>query len=105
MAQDVFKNLLFASILTALFIFLMLSFAISVANNYGEDTAIFEDETIDFNEINDSLSDIQSSAENWRANFEKSNIFSIIAGIVVTGIFEIGLSMFNFVIDLFNLVF
>ena len=93
MGEDSFKGLLFAFILFALFGFLTLRVIIDQAALYGKDTTELFGESFDIEKFNSSVSPIKETSENLRERFEKQNIFSIVAGVIVEGIFDIGKTM------------
>lgn len=103
MASDSFKGLITAFIIISLIIFLAVGFIGRMLNHYD-----IEDETIQerlrYSQIENVLNNSEQTAENWRENFEKQNIFSLVAGIIVTGLFTITKQMFNFIITPFEII-
>jgi len=103
MATDTFKNMVTAFAFIMLFIFLAVGFIGSMFSKYDLD----DDDILDrlqYDRIEGILNDSQDTADNWRESFEKQNIFSIVAGIVVTGIFGIGKQMLAFVFLPFDIL-
>ena len=107
MASDTFKNMVVTFALIGLFIFLAVSFSGRMLGTYG----IGDDEIrerLHYDDFEEQLNLSQGTAENWRVVFEDQNMFSVIAGIIVTGIFKIGKQMLEFIIlpiDILALIF
>ena len=104
MAEDSFRNLLFAFILVSVFGLLLLTATTQVANTYEKDTTEVMGGSLSADAFNKSVSGIESDAKSLQDRFEKGNIFSIVAGIVVEGVFGIGISMFGLILAPFNLL-
>jgi len=104
MAEDSFKNLLFAFILVSVFGLLLLTATTDIAGDYGKDTTEVVGGSLSADGFNKSVSSIESDAKSLQDRFEKGNIFSIVAGIVVEGVFGIGISMFGLILAPFNLL-
>lgn len=103
MAEDSFKNLLFAFILFSLFGFLILFAVYDEGEIYGKNTTLIEG-TFNLGDFNDSISSIEDTSENLRENFEKQSIWSSVAGVVVTGIFGLAKSMVLMIMLPFSLL-
>jgi len=101
---DVFRNILIGTVLTCLFIFLIVGFAIDIGNDYGKDVGDLTDDKINFTGVQDTLDSAQDTAETWKESFASQNIFSLVAGIVVTGIFKLAITMYKFLITPFTLL-
>lgn len=103
MATDTFKRLIVTFALIALIIFLAINFAGRMMNNYN-----IEDETIKerlrYDSFEGILNDTNETASGWRRSFEEQSVFSVVAGIVVTGIFTITKQMLEFVITPFQVL-
>lgn len=104
MAEDSFKGMITGFILLTLFMFLMLTFVVDVAQDNNKDTSQFEEGAFSLDQYEDFLQDVDQDAETFRERFEKGNIFSIIAGIVVEGIFGIAADMVTLAITPFTLL-
>jgi len=102
--EDYFKNLLFASILVSLFGMLLLTAVVDVGDTYDKDTSEVVGGSLSMDKFNASISDLESEALSLQSRFEKGNIFSIVAGIVVEGVFGIGLTMMGLITTPFALV-
>jgi len=89
---DSFKNLLFGFILTSLFAVLIISGVVYEGQLYGKDTGVITS-GLSYLELNQSISTVESTSQNVMTAFEKQSIWSTIAGIVVTGIFDITKSL------------
>ena len=101
---DQFKNLIFGFILFTLFSFMLLSAITDIASDNDVDTTEFEEGAFSLDPYEDVLSDVEEDAETFRERFEKGSIWSIIAGIVVTGIFGIAIDMVQMIISPFTLL-
>ena len=100
---DQLKTLIFGFILFTLFTFIFLSAITDTANDNGVDTSEFEEGAFSLDPYEKVLSDVEEDAETFRERFEKGSIWSIIAGIVVTGIFGIAKDMVLMIISPFTL--
>lgn len=103
-AEDSFKGLVVGFILLTLFMFLILTFVGQVASDNNREINELEEGVFALNQYETFLDDVNENAENFRERFEKGNIFSIISGIVVEGIFGIAADMFIFVITPFTIL-
>lgn len=103
--EDFYKNLLFGFILFSVFGMLILTATIEVAGNYDKDTSEVIGGSLSLDKFNDSISGIEDSAKSLRTTFGTSNIFSIIAGVVVEGIFGIALDMIDLILAPVDILF
>lgn len=87
------KGIVIGAMLISLFTFLILVFATDIMGNYGKSTTELEEGSFSLTPYEDYLSGVENQSRTFQDRYEKSNIFSLIAGIVVTGIFGIGKSM------------
>jgi len=102
--EGAFKNILFAFILTSLFGVLILSTVIDMGNEYSLDTSNIANGSLGINEFNDSISSFDDNAKSMRERFAKGDIFSVVAGIVVEGIFGIAIDIIDIILAPFNVV-
>ena len=96
------------SIVVMLFAVLLLAFIFTMANDYGVDTTELQEQGLNYQALNQSLYDTQQDVEEFQQVFQRGNIFSVVAGIVVEGIFDIGNDMFRMVFGnggLFEIIF
>lgn len=99
MAEDTFRNIVVAFLLIGLFMVLLGTFISGISGNYGIPNERLQEATqgsLNIEELNDSLGDVDTSAENFRARFESgdvddvddpSGVFSVsgdIVGVVTT---------------------
>lgn len=103
MAEADFKRTLTAFILTSLFAVLIIGAVVTQGNLYERDTTGITG-GLSYFDFNESINTVESSSQNLRESFEKQNIFSIVAGIVVTGIFDIAKTMVLMIILPFTLI-
>lgn len=102
MAENNFPQLVKAFIVITLFAFILLAIVIQFAGNYNQDTTEIS-ERIGLETINSTLENTKSTAEGWKESFQSSNIFSIIAGVIVTGVFTLANTMANFILFPFEI--
>lgn len=98
-----FQGILIGAILVSVFTLLILTFATDIMGNYGKETSELEEGTFSLAPYQDYLTDVESESQTFQDRFASGNIFSIIAGIVVTGIFNIGIDMIVLIITPFTL--
>ena len=108
-AQGEFKKLLFTSIMTVLFAFVVLFFFYGFASENNIDTSTIDEEgAFKFSEINQSLVNVQEKAEDMKEVFSSSDEEEVgfLEGVFATGtvFFTLPLEMIKFVIDLFDLI-
>jgi len=103
MVDDNFKKILFGLILTSLFSVLLIGSVITQGILYDRDTSEIQT-SLNYHSFNTSINSVEQTSSNLRQNFEKQSIFSVIAGIIVTGIFDIAKSMVLMVTYPFSLV-
>lgn len=103
MVEENFKKILFAMILTSLFAILIIGVAVHQGTIYGLDTSEIES-SLSYKKFNSSLMTIEQTSENARKSFERQSIWSSIAGIVVTGIFDIAKSLVLMITYPFSLI-
>ena len=104
MAEDLFKNILFAFIFTSLFGLLFLTAVVTVANDYEIDTSEVVGGALSLEKFNQSVANIETDAKQLQSTFEKGSIWSVIAGIVVEGIFGIAKTMIGLILAPFSLL-
>ena len=103
MATDTFKRMVTTFLLISLAIYLALGFIGNMVVNYNVNDTFIQ-ERFHYDDIYSTLNSSQETAENWRESFEKQNIFSVVAGIVVTGIFQITKQMVTFILIPFDVL-
>lgn len=104
MAEDSFKTILFAFILFSLFGMLILTAVVSVADNYDKDTSQVVGGSLSLTKFNDSVSDVEQDAKDLQERFSKGSIWSVVAGIVVEGIFGIAKDMITMILLPFDVL-
>jgi len=98
-----FKNLLFGFVLTSLFAVLIIGAAVTQGTLYGRDTSPITG-NLKYLKFNESISTVGSSSQDMKESFEDQSIFSVVAGIVVSGIFDIAKTMAIMIIAPFTLI-
>lgn len=104
MAEDTFKNTLFAFILLSLFGMLIISAVVSIGNSYSKDLTEVTGGSLSLSKFNKSISSIEGNAKDMKTAFDKQSIWSAIAGVVVNGIFGIAKDMVNMILMPFDIV-
>jgi uncharacterized protein YqhQ len=102
--EDSFKNLVIAFITIGLFGMLILTAVVQVGNDYGKDTSTIVGGSLSLDQFNHSITDVETNAQSLKSKFEEQNVWSAIAGVVVEGIFGIGLSMVGMILTPFTLI-
>lgn len=103
--EDMVKNYLIGFVLLTMFAVLILTVISISGNNYGKDST----EVIagfNFTGLNNSLTKIGDSANSEMAAFSKQSIFAPLtaAGVVVTGIFQVGINIMNILFAPFTIL-
>jgi len=104
LAEDTFKNYLFAFILLSAFGMLILTAVVGVGNDYGMDTSQVVGGSLSLTKFNNSISSIESNAKDLKTSFDKQSVWSALAGIVVEGIFGIAKDMVTMILLPFDIV-
>lgn len=104
MAEDTFKNMLFAFILMSLFGMLILSAVVQIGSTYEMNTSEVVGGSLSINKFNESIIGIEQTAKDMKARFDKQSIWSAIAGVVVEGIFSIAKDMITIILLPFDIV-
>lgn len=99
-----FKNLLIGFILVGLVGMLMLMSVVQVGQDYGMDTSQIIGGSMSLDKFNQSVTNIETSAQTLKTRFEKGSIWSAVAGVVVEGIFGIVKEMFSMIFTPFTLI-
>lgn len=101
---DVLKNILIGTIVACLFVFLIVGFAINIGGDYGKDVDDLTDNKINFTGIEEKLNSAKAQSDDWREDFEKQKVMSLVAGLVFGGIFKIAITMWGFITTPFTLL-
>jgi len=104
MAEGNFKNILFAFVLLSLFGMLLLTAVVEVGSDYDMDTSQVVGGSLSIDKFNESIASIEDNAKDLKTSFDKQNIFSVVAGIVVEGIFGIAKDMVEMILLPFDIV-
>lgn len=84
--EDYPKNFLLAG----LFVICMITFAVTIANNYGQDEALMKSEQIDFSRIESQINETSNDAQSWGEAFRSDNLFVATGTLVLFSIWGIG---------------
>lgn len=101
-----FETLVYSMLVFGLFGALIITAIINVGTTYNKDLSEFSGSSSDLNlyKFNNTISDIEKDAEEFQEVFNRQNIFSIVAGIVVEGIFDIGIDVGKLIISPFKVL-
>ena len=104
MAQEGdFKEKLIAFALFSLFAFSILVVVVQMGNTYDMDTENIIG-NMNMSGFNRTITDFETTAEKYDAQFQKQSLWSSIAGIIVTGIFDIAKGLYTIVLLPFTLL-
>ena len=101
-----FQKILIAFIFISLFAVFFVTWAVGLGEEYGDDygqNPEYVTSMLGVDDLTDQLLETQEQAEGWRESFESQNVFSIIGGIVVTGIFDLATFMTKSIMAPFRL--
>lgn len=84
--EDYPKNFLLAG----LFIIAMITFAVTIAHNYGQTDALMKSEQIDFSRLENQINQTSSDAQKWGEAFRSDNLFVATGTLVLFSIWGIG---------------
>lgn len=107
MGEETFKGYVFAGIILALFMFLTLSFVISLSETYDRDVETLTEGAMNLDSVNSSLQVFKSDTDDSQEIFEEKGSFIIVASDVILGIVEFGkaiASMITLPFTMFNKV-
>ena len=104
MAEDNFKNMLFAFILITLFGYLLIYSVNRIGSDYGMDTTEVTGGSLSENNFYGNVSGVRSASQHFQDRFSEGNVWSALAGVVVEGIFGIATDMFKIIISPMSLI-
>jgi len=84
-----FKDYPINFLLAGLFLISMISFAIIIAHNYGEDESLMKSNKIDFSRLEKQINQTSADANSWAETFKSDNLFVSLGGIVLFSIWGI----------------
>ena len=84
-----FKDYPINFLLAGLFVICLISFAVGLAHNYGENDALMKTDKIDFSSLEKQVNDTSASATKWGESFKSDNLFVVAGGIVLYSIWGI----------------
>jgi len=93
-----FRKILTSIIVLCLFGFILLVSAISLGNQYGKDTSDLDNAIINLSGLNNTLNSAESTANDWKDTFTGQKSILGTDSIILTGIFDIGKTMWNIMI-------
>lgn len=98
--EDFPKNFLLAG----LFVIAIISFAVMLGNNYGQDEALMKSDKINFSKLENQINETSQRASGWGETFRSDSLFVSAGGIVIYSIWSIGKLIFNSV-STFSIIF
>lgn len=104
MAEDNFKNLIYAFIFFLLFAVLIITVVNEQGAVYGKDVSQVTGGSLNVDQFNNSMSDISNNVERYRQRFFEGNIFVALGDVIFTGVFEIGRDMVDIILTPFALM-
>lgn len=104
MADWDFKHLLFTLIMFALIATLFITGVQYQAASYNKDTSGILGGALSLEPFNDSIASIESTAQTMRTTFEEQSFWSALAGVAVTGLFDLAKTMINLILTPFELL-
>jgi hypothetical protein len=104
MAEDNFKSILFTFILFALFGWLLLTSVVQTGSTYGKNMTEVSGGAFDMSSFNQSINNLSSTAQTFQGRFSKQSVWSVVAGIVVTGLFGIANDLFKIILWPFSIL-
>jgi hypothetical protein len=84
--EDYPKNFLLAG----LFIICMITFAVMLGQNYGQDEALMKSDQIDFSKLENQINQTSTDAQKWGEAFKSDNLFVTTGTLVLFSIWGIG---------------
>jgi vacuolar-type H+-ATPase subunit I/STV1 len=112
MADD-FPKLLKSFIVITLFAFLVIGFSVAFLRNIDDKSDTYNitdkgisqfEERLGATNIATTIEGMNERADTWSEIFNKQSIFSTIAGIIVTGMFDLAKTMWTFISFPFQLI-
>ena len=99
-----FSGLLIGLVLVTLFSVLILSAVVDVGTTYSLDTSEIVGGATDLDALQSNVESIEGDAQSFEKRFREGNIWSIVAGIVVEGIFGIAIDMIKIILNSFSFI-
>lgn len=84
--EDYPKNFLLAG----LFIIAIITFAVTIAHNYGQQDALMKSDQIDFSKLENQINSTSADAQKWGEAFKSDNLFIASGTLVLFSIWGIG---------------
>lgn len=84
--EDYPKNFLLAG----LFVIAMITFAVTIAHNYGQTDSLMKSDQIDFSKLENQVNQTSADAQKWGEAFRSDNLFVATGTLVLFSIWGIG---------------
>lgn len=99
-----YESTIIGAVIITLFAFILIYWSSSLGVVYDKDTTKLVGGQLNYTGLNDTLESAQNTAETWKQLFtEQTDLFSF-GGVVITGIFELAKTMWNFAIAPFVII-
>lgn len=102
--EDSFKNILIGFILFTLFGYLIITAVNDMGTTYGKNLTDVTGGALNVDRFYNNLTNIEDTANTFNERFEKGNVWSAIAGVVVEGVFSIVTDMFILITSPFHII-
>ena len=96
--EDYPKNFLLAG----LFLVCLISFAVVIAHNYGQNEALMKSDKIDFTGLETQINQTTADANAWGETFKSDNLFVVAGGIVLYSVWGITKLIWGSVTSMFT---
>jgi len=89
-------------LLAGLFLVCLISFAVIIAHNYGENDALMKSDKIDFTGLEVQINKTTADANAWGETFKSDNLFVVAGGIVLYSVWGISKLVWGSVTSMFT---
>lgn len=89
-------------VMITLFAFVMIGVVVGFANNYQKDTTDIQQQ-LPVAKINRTMETFKSTSEGWQKSFQSQNIFLGLAGLILTSMFGIAVTIGTFITTPFEI--
>ena len=99
-----FRDMMGHFLLTSVFLFAIISFAVGIGDNYGKGSEFATVEHIDVAGIQNTIEETNAEAEKWEKVFKSDNLFVALGGIILFSLWGIINLIWTSVFGIFNLI-
>ena len=97
------SNIIETFVLITLFAFIMIAVVVGFTTNYGKDTTDIQQQ-LPIAKINSTVQNFKTTSEGWQRSFESQNIFLGLAGLILTSMFGIAVTIGTFITTPFEIL-